>query len=171
MLFANAIQSPPNSLTLKMLNSSLVNGCLIFSSSSHISLFPSCLAHWAVTTSTKMSRAKFKVKYSNRSVSDWVNTCGQLVGCFLCLRKRRRCLGTIRTWPLRTQSRLQGHSSEDPKQGWRTLRDEGRPFQAGRLLYLHACSSNQSLTSRWKQLRIWGPKTAILNEPVIHRTT
>lgn len=72
MSFANDIRSSSNPLGLKMFNAPPVQGCLIFSSSSHIFDSHRPFSHWAVTSPTKTSTAKREVEYSDGSNGCWV---------------------------------------------------------------------------------------------------
>lgn len=138
--------------------------------------FPTSLySHWAsalwtVTTSTKMTRANLKVKYSNHSISDWVNTmwaAGEMLSlssqkeqmpcCYKDVASKERAIYRD------TAVKIPGKN----KGPWGMRTDHLRSADSGKFIP----AATTGLTSRWKQLSSQVPKTAVLNEAVIHRST
>lgn len=90
-----------------------VRGCVILSSSSPVFYFHCFFSHWLVMTSTKMSTAKRKVKYSDHSNRCWVNTVWAAGEMLLMCSWIDQMLWCCKD----TEPICSGHSSEDPRQG------------------------------------------------------
>lgn len=129
-------------------------------------------ALWTVTTSTKMIRVNLKVKYSNHSISDWVNTmwvAGEMLSLSLQKEQMPWCYKDMASKERAIYGDTAVKIPGKNKGPWGMKTDHLHLRSADSCIFIPVAATG--LTSRWKQLSIWVPKTAVLNEAVIHRST